>query len=180
LSSHVQNAAELGALPQLQMIRERSGQMRRHAVLMLVAAGLFLVPAGAAPKDDIMAADKAFSDMSVAKGQHAAFLAYMTDDVRLFTGDHPPLVGKSAIAQQYADEEKKDPTYKDQRLEWTPLEAETSPDGGLGWTRGTWIFTKGGATPVKLTGYYVTQWRRQPDGTYKFCLDIGGADKKKQ
>jgi len=154
--------------------------MRCHAVLMLVAAGLVFVPAAAAPKDEMMATDKAFSVMSVAKGQHAAFLAYMTDDVRLFDGDHPPIVGKNAAAKYYAEREKSDPTFKDQRLEWTPVEAEASPDGALGWTRGTWTFTlsKAGAEPMKLTGYYVTQWRRQPDGRYKFCLDIGGADKK--
>jgi ketosteroid isomerase-like protein len=147
---------------------------------MLVAAGLLFVPASATPKDEMMATDKAFSNMSVAKGQHAAFLAFMTDDVRLFTGDHPPLVGRDAVAQQYADEEKSDPGYKDQRLEWTPVEAEASPDGNLGWTRGTWIFTAAAPTPMKLTGYYVPQWRRQADGSDKFCLDIGGADKKKK
>lgn len=152
--------------------------MRYHAVLMLISVALFGA-AGAAPKDDMIAADKAFSDMSVAQGQHAAFLAYMTDDVRLFTGAHPPIVGKAAAAKFYADEEKTDPSYQDQRLEWTPLEAEASPDGMLGWTRGTWIYSlkKAEGAPVKLTGYYVTEWRRQADGKYKFCLDIGGADK---
>ncbi len=144
-----------------------------------VVAMVVTVAAGAAPKDDMLAADKAFSAMSIAQGAHAAFLAYMTDDVRLFDGAHPPLIGKTAVTAYYAAEEKSDPGYKNQRLEWTPLEAEASPDGVLGFTRGTWIFTapKPDGTPLKVTGYYVTEWRRQPDGSYKFCLDIGGADK---
>lgn len=148
-------------------------------LVMLVAAGMLCVPAAAAPKDEMLSADKAFSEMSVAQGQHAAFLAFMTDDVRLFTGAHPPVTGKAAVAKLYADEEKSDPTYKDQRLEWTALEAEASPDGVLGFTRGTWMLTlkKPDGSSMKLTGYYVTEWRRQPDGKYKFCLDIGGADK---
>lgn len=149
-------------------------------MIRAAAAWLFLAAAsaGAAPADDMMAADRAFSAMSVAKGAHAAFLAYMTDDVRLFTGAHPPLVGKAAAVTLYAEEEK-DPGYKDQRLEWTPLEAEAAPDGVLGWTRGTWVFTapKPDGKVFKLTGYYVTAWRKQADGSYKFCLDIGGADK---
>jgi len=60
------------------------------------------------------------------------------------------------------------------------VEAEASPDGVLGFTRGTWVFTapKPDGAALKLTGYYVTAWRRQSDGTYKFCLDIGGADQK--
>ncbi|HUO99811.1 MAG TPA: DUF4440 domain-containing protein [Rhizomicrobium sp.] len=146
---------------------------------VFIFAAMMLAPASAAPKDDLIAADKAFSDMSLAQGRHAAFLAFMTDDVRLFTGDHPPVVGKEAAARLYADEEKSDPGYKDQRLEWTALEAEASPDGMLGWTRGTWMLTlkKPDGSPGKLTGYYVTEWRRQANGSYKFCLDIGGADK---
>lgn len=151
--------------------------MRLAAVALLVAV---TVSAQAAPKDDMMAADKAFSAMSIAQGQHAAFLAYMTDDVRLFAGDHPPTIGKAAMAALYAAQEKSDPNYKSLRLEWTPIEAEASPDGVLGWTRGTWIRTwsKPDGSVTKLTGYYVTEWRRQPDGTYKFCLDIGGVDNR--
>ena len=140
---------------------------------------LFATAAVAAPKDDLLAADRAFAAMSVAHGAHAAFLAFMTDDVRLYDGAHPPLIGKAAVAAYYAAEEKADPDYKAQRLEWAPAEAEASPDGGLGWTRGTWVYTatKPDGTALKVTGYYVTEWQRQRDGTYKFCLDIGGADK---
>jgi ketosteroid isomerase-like protein len=146
--------------------------MRFSALAALLAVTV------AAPKDDILAADKAFSAMSIAQGSHAAFLAYMTDDVRLFTGDHPPIIGKQAVAALQAEQEKSDPNYKYMRLEWTPIEAEASPDGMLGWTRGTWLRTwsKPDGSATRLTGYYVTQWRRQPDGSYKFCLDIGGVD----
>ena len=136
--------------------------------------------AGAAPKEDLLlAAARTFSALSVAQGAHAAFLATMTDDVQLYTGATPPLLGKKAVAAYYAEEEKTDPTYKSQRLEWTPVAAEASADGTLGTTRGTWVFTVPGANGAvrRLTGYYVTTWRRQSDGTYKFCLDIGGANK---
>ena len=76
-----------------------------------------------------------------------------------------------------ADVEKKNP-QGESTLQWTPLEAEASPDGVLGFTRGTWIFTgtKKDGSQQKVTGYYVTEWRRQTDGKYKFVLDIGGAD----
>jgi ketosteroid isomerase-like protein len=143
---------------------------------LIASFALLAAAANAAPKDDILAADRAFSALSVAGGAHAAFLAYVTDDVRLFEGVHPPLIGKAAVAAYYAAEEKADPAYRKRRLEWTPVEAEVSPDGVLGWTRGTWVFT---SPAGRLTGYYVTEWRRQSDGTYKACLDIGGADRPK-
>jgi ketosteroid isomerase-like protein len=144
------------------------------AILLLVSSS-----AWAGPKEEMMAADRAFSDMSLKSGAHAAFLAYMSDDVRLFDGDHPPILGKAAAAAYYADVEKKDPGgEKTSTLQWTPLEAEASRDGLLGFTRGTWTYTgvKKDGSKQTVTGYYVTEWKRQSDGKYKFVLDIGGAD----
>jgi ketosteroid isomerase-like protein len=143
---------------------------------LIASLALLAVAAGAAPKDDLLAADRAFSALSLEKGSHTAFLAYVTDDVRLFDGAHPPLIGKAAVAAYYATEEKADPAYSKRRLEWMPEEAEVSPDGVLGWTRGKWVFS---GPAGRLTGYYVTEWRRQSDGTYKVCLDIGSADRPK-
>lgn len=157
--------------------------MRWHPLTQTAAAALFFFMTGAeaGPEEDILAADRAFSDMSLAKGAHAAFLAYMADDVRIFEGEHPPIVGRKAAAEYYAADEKSDPGYATQRLGWSPLDAGISPDGILGWTRGTWIFTakKADGTPLRVTGYYVTEWRRQADGSYKFELDIGGVDPAK-
>jgi ketosteroid isomerase-like protein len=145
-------------------------------VLVGALAGLLLPFAAAAgPREDLLAVDQAFSDMSLAKGPHAAFLAYMADDVRLYDGDNPPIQGKQTVADYYAH----NPDSPDDRLEWTPSEADASSDGTLGWTRGTWIYT--GKNPdgsaQRITGYYVTAWKKQADGQYKFTLDIGGVDK---
>ena len=138
--------------------------------------GLSASPARADAASDMIAADRAFAAMSLEKGAHAAFLAYMADDVRLFDGAHPPITGKAAVAEYYA----KNPEAPGTRLEWTPVEADASPDGMLGFTRGTWIYTvkKKDGGEAHATGYYVTMWKRQDDGTYKFTLDIGGTDPK--
>lgn len=145
------------------------------------AAVMFLISSAAlaGPKEEMMAADRAFSEMSLKSGAHAAFLAFMADDVRLFDGDHPPILGKAAATTYYADVERKNPGgEKASTLEWTPLEADASPDGVLGFTRGTWLYTgtKKDGSKQKVTGYYVTEWKRQSDGKYKFELDIGGTD----
>lgn len=149
--------------------------------LLIVAACLCVLASGAlaGPKEEMIAADRAFSQMSVKEGAHAAFLAYMADDVRLFDGDHPPILGKAAAAAYYAGVEKKNPGGEtSSTLEWTPVEADASDDGSLGWTRGTWLFSakKPDGNLHRVTGYYVTEWRREADGKYKFVLDIGAAD----
>lgn len=132
----------------------------------------------AGPKEDMIAADRAFAAMSLEKGAHAAFLAYMTDDVRLFDGEHPPIIGKAAVAEYYA----RTPEEPGTKLDWTPVEADASAAGDMGYTRGTWVYTakKPDGSDAKVTGYYVTGWKRQTDGTYKFNLDIGGADQPAQ
>ena len=139
---------------------------------------VIVTAASAGPAEDMMAADKAFSDMSVAKGRHAAFLAYMADDVRQFTGATPPVVGKAAMAKLYGDSEAKNSGPPKDKLEWAPIEAKASDDGSLGWTRGHWTYTAtdDSGKPVKNTGYYVTLWRRQADGAYKYEVDLGGED----
>lgn len=152
------------------------GTLSAGAAAALLVLGMAAAPARAGPAEEMMAADRAFSAMSVEKGAHAAFLAYMADDVRLFEGEDPPIVGKAAVEAYYANR----PAAPGTRLEWTPIEADASPDGALGVTRGTWVYTakkKDGST-AKATGYYVTIWKRQPDGHYKFSLDIGGAKPK--
>jgi ketosteroid isomerase-like protein len=155
------------------------GRAKREIVMLgkLLVAGALLIStvALAGPKEEMMAADRALAKMSLEKGAHAAFLAYMTDDVRLYDGEHPPIIGKKAVEAYYA----KNPDPKGSKLDWKPIEADTSAAGDFGYTRGTWVFTakdeKG--KDVNVTGYYVTGWKRQADGTYKFNLDIGGADK---
>lgn len=150
--------------------------MNSRMIFLAAVFALSTGPAFADAASEMMAADKAFSDMSVAQGAHAAFLAYMADDVRLYQGEHPPIIGRQAAAAYYAT----DPQSPDERLEWTPVEADASDDGTLGFTRGTWIYTAKAqdGSAVKATGYYVTEWKKQQDGKYKFVLDIGGADKK--
>jgi ketosteroid isomerase-like protein len=146
---------------------------------MIALLTLLPVAAVAGPKEKMLATDKAFAAMSLEKGAHAAFLAYMADDVRLFDGPKPPITGKAAVAAYYQELEKK-PRHS--VLDWTPVEAKASDDGVLGWTRGAWTFTATGedGKAQKLTGYYVTLWRRQAGGKYKFELDIGGVDKPAQ
>jgi ketosteroid isomerase-like protein len=135
------------------------------AIVVLLAA-----PALAGPREDVMAADRAFSELSVAKGSNAAFLSVIADDARLFGNSGPPTVGKAAIAAQFA-KQVQDPRAA--VLRWEPDAAGVSPDGNLGWTDGHWVFRSGGKPPV--TGHYMTVWVKQ-GGAWKVQADMGTVD----
>mgnify|MGYP001545681340 CR=1 FL=1 len=82
----------------------------RLLLLSLVSGAVIASTAVAAPKDDLIAADKAFSDLSVAQGSNAAFLAYMADDARIFgTGNEPPIHGRAEAIERFKTSGNGDP-----------------------------------------------------------------------
>ena len=146
--------------------------------ILVTAAFVALSPvlAHAGAKEDIIATDKAFSELSVAKGSNAAFLAYMADDTRIFgTGNEPPIYSKAEAEKRFKTSGNGDPKLN--VLSWVPDHAEVSGDGTLGYSDGHWLFEggdgKGGR--LKLTGHYVTVWRKT-GGSWKFISDIGTTD----
>jgi ketosteroid isomerase-like protein len=134
-------------------------------------AVILAAPAWAASTEDLMAADRAFSQMSAAKGHDAAFLAFITEDARLFGTGGEPLAGKAAAAKEFA--KCKNP--KATTLTWEPDTARLSADGAMGWTDGHWRFVAAKAAPV--TGHYLTVWVKQK-GAWKVQADMGTLDPK--
>lgn len=148
--------------------------------IFLAAAAIALLPvlAHAGAKDDVIATDKAFSELSVAKGSNTAFLIYMADDARIFgTGNEPSIHGKAEAAKRFRISGNGDPKLN--VLSWVPDYAEVSRDGTLGYSDGHWLFEggdgKGGR--LHLTGHYVTVWRNV-GAKWKVVSDIGTTDPK--
>ena len=133
--------------------------------LMLAAAFLtaFAVPAFAAD-NDVMAADRAFSKLSVEKGEGYAFWFYSSKSARMYGPSGPPQIGRAAKAPPA---EKGEAT-----LSWAPTAGAVSEDGKMGWTDGAWKMSGSRGT---LTGHYVTVWVKE-DGQWKVQADIGTAD----
>jgi ketosteroid isomerase-like protein len=159
---------------------KREEQVNRISVVLGFGAALLLsAPAIGGAQDDIVAADKAFSELSVAKGSNAAFLAYMADDARIFgTGNEAPIFGKAEAAKRFQTSSNGD--QKLNVLSWVPDNAEVSGDGTVGYSGGHWLFE--GAPDAKgnrlhLTGRYVTVWRKV-GSDWKFIADMGTTDQK--
>jgi ketosteroid isomerase-like protein len=117
---------------------------------------------------EIIDADNAFSDYSVKHGQIAAFLQYAAPDVVLIKPNMYPIVGHEKLKESYQG--KSDTTYV---LTWEPQFARVAKSGDLGYTYGYWKLVPK-AEPEKFSrGTYATVWHRQPDGQWKFVLDLG-------
>ena len=115
---------------------------------------------------ELMEVDKAFSDMSAAKGMKNAFIDFIDSNGVLLRPDHLPIVGANAI--DYIIQEKD----SDYILTWEPHYAEASASGELGYTYGIYqLHLK--ERDTSLYGSYVSIWKKQKDGKWKFVLDCG-------
>jgi ketosteroid isomerase-like protein len=120
-------------------------------------------------KATLMEIDRDFSKLSVDKGMIYAFSTYSAEDVVRFRDGDFPNVGKQSLLKTF--EGKSDTSI---RLTWEPVFADIAESGELGYTHGTW---KMYVIPADTTyyGVYVTIWKKQVDGTWKFVFD-GGND----
>jgi ketosteroid isomerase-like protein len=62
-------------------------------------------------------------------------------------------------------------------LTWTPVKADMSASGDMGYTFGTFVF-KGkdkDGKPFTSNGKYASIWRKQKDGSWKVVMDMGNS-----
>ncbi len=116
--------------------------------------------------------DQDFSDLSKSKGQHAAFLQYMDENVAMLRPNSMPLIGKDTMQKRYAL--SSDTSYT---LIWKPLFADVSTSGDLGYTYGQWQLQFHGGELSE--GTYCTIWKQDSTGKWKFVLDMGNEGLKK-
>jgi ketosteroid isomerase-like protein len=142
---------------------------------LLVLAGLFWISilscktatdrdAGAMQVKVIDNTDRAFSEMSKNKGMKAAFLYYIDSTGVLLRPGNYPIVGKDA--RQYL-QNSNDSSFT---LTWEPSYAEVSASGDLGFTYGIYTLN---TKDTLIRGTYVSIWKKQADGNWKFVLDTG-------
>ena len=110
--------------------------------------------------------DKAFSDLSVAKGMKKAFLDYMDSNGILLRPNRVPIIGANAIDYLI---QLNDTSYT---LNWQPQHAFVSQSADLGYTFGVYALHPKQKDTV-LYGTYVSIWKKQADGKWKFVLDSG-------
>jgi ketosteroid isomerase-like protein len=98
------------------------------------------------------------------------YLSYYADDAVEVPDGEGLVRGKTDIAKQagYLNN-------KSNHMTWTPVGADVSASGDLGYTFGTYEYhgvSKDG-TPIFAVGKYTTIWKLQKDGSWKVELDMG-------
>lgn len=109
--------------------------------------------------DDVLSADRLFAARSAEAGAQAAFLEVLAPDAVLF---RPTAV--EAIDWLRTHEEATG------QLDWSPAVGRVSCDGQVAVTLGSWSYRQ---DTLVDTGYYLTVWRRAPEGGWQVVLDHG-------
>lgn len=117
---------------------------------------------GRADPTELLHADSAFAALSVVSGARTAFLAYAAEDAISFGGGAQITEGREAIGAGF------DGFPAGAVLEWWPVAAQIAPSGDLGCTVG-----EARISSLKHYSKYLTIWRRQQGGAWKFVADGG-------
>ena len=136
------------------------------------SSGLFAQ--GPAPDPTVLiTADKNFSDFSLKNGFANAFIAYADDNAIKMVNNGHPIIGKPELINRFT----KIAVSNHNVLTWTPIKAEIAQSGDLGYTFGNYELKVKLETGKDTTyfGNYVSIWKKQKDGTWKYVLDGGNA-----
>lgn len=113
-------------------------------------------------------ADRAFARFSADSGGPAgAFSRWIAADGMMIGIRDVPVRGPAQVREAFA------PFPPHGRFEWGPIDslARSSRDGSLGFTIGE---ARKEPTPGTVSySKYLTVWRHEPDGTYRFIFDTG-------
>jgi len=116
----------------------------------------------------LRAADSSFSDLSYRMGVAYAFANTVAPEGVVF-GDPQLVIGARAIEDYFGAHAGQS------SLVWQPVFAWVAASRDLGFTIGESTSTGLGASgaAVQRVGKYLTVWKRQSDGTWKFVVDGG-------
>lgn len=133
-------------------------------LLAFAVAGMAQKSASLAPDLQAMVeTERAFAHTAPEKGIRDSFLAFIADDGILF---RPTAVN----GKQFLEKQQPRPGI----LTWYPSFADISGAGDMGMTTGPWEFRQKSLEeqPVAF-GAFMTVWRKQADGSWKFAIDFG-------
>ncbi|MGA8432958.1 MAG: DUF4440 domain-containing protein [Candidatus Sulfotelmatobacter sp.] len=141
------------------------------ASVLVPNAGFFANAAAKNSAETLKVLEAEFMKAAAEKGS-SGYMSYYADDAVEVPNGADAIPGKANIAKTmgFLDD-------KNNHLTWTPVGADMSSSGDLGYTYGTYEFRSLGkdGKPVVSHGKYTSIWKRQKDGSYKVVLDMGNS-----
>ena len=132
--------------------------------LLLATAVMAQEPDSSSALFSMREAERNFARESVMIGRNASFAENFADESAIFTGRW------ITNGKQYSKEGKSSPIV----LKWEPEFMDISASRDFGISTGPWeVQEYRPNTPPLSTGYFLTVWKRQPDGVWKVILDGG-------
>ena len=138
-------------------------------VTVALSRTLVAFPDAAADKAALLKVDEAFSADAQRLGVAEAFLRYAAPDARMLPQGKDVVSGFEAVRRQMAGFPAK------ATLAWKPFYADVAASGDLGYTLGRYELraTDDAGKEQVSYGKYCSVWKKQPDGSWKWVVDVG-------
>lgn len=140
---------------------------------LLIAGGCAQMPShgnvhSCSSANNLLQTDRDFCALAQQRGVAEAFRTFAAEEAMLLPLGENPITGRSAIFAAMSE----GPKYT---LEWSPQAADVASSGDLGYTWGKSVVRRTGddGKSVVRYGKYLTVWKRQGDGSWKYVMDIG-------
>jgi ketosteroid isomerase-like protein len=124
-------------------------------------------------KVEVAAMEDAFCAMGKSQGLLAAFKHFAAPDVAFIDTDPRQFRGLAAVEKRIG------PDVPGQSLTWSAYYTDVSDDGTMAYNYGRYEsrYTGTDGNVSTHTGWFLTIWKRQPDGSWKYVMDNGAPDR---
>jgi ketosteroid isomerase-like protein len=143
--------------------------MKKIILVIAVLAVACKQPVKPTDVNELLEADKAFSAMCIEKGMGEAFVAFAADDVIKLNPRQYTIMNKQELIESF----KKDPESAALKFGWEPLKADVSGDIGYTFGKCKIVQQDSANNPKAFYFNYVTVWKKQKDGSWKYQTDGG-------
>jgi ketosteroid isomerase-like protein len=143
------------------------------ATVVTAASAFAAAPNKEKLKAEVAKMEDAFCAMAQEKGIRAAFDHFAAPDVAFIDTDPRKFRGPDAVRERMGEDK---PGVK---LTWSALFTDVSDDGTLGYNYGRFESRRPGPDGQEIVrgGFFLTIWKRQPDGSWKYVMDTGAPDR---
>ena len=120
-------------------------------------------------KSEIRKTDSSFCIRSIEKGFSYALIEFADSEVIKLNDGEFPVLGIEKLKSKLAGREKDESV-----ISWKPLKITVSNSCDFGYSFGNWEYkTRTLERDTIYYGNYVTIWKKQMDGSWKYVLDGG-------